>query len=142
MVRGFTLIEVVTVVLLVGILAAVGTPTMIHAFDRLAVARAVNETVSFYRTARLAAVLRGRRVRLEFSSDELRAVFEGSPDSTFLVVSGPAAHRVSLSASRASVRFQPTGLGHGGANTKLVLRRGDAADSLATSRLGRIRLIR
>ena len=142
MARGFTLIEVVTVVLIIGIVAAVGTPSLIDALDKLAVARAVNETTSFYRTARLAAVLQGRRVRVEFSSDELRAVFEGSPDSTFLILSGPAAHRVSMSASRPSVRFQPTGLGYGGANAKLVLRRGDAADSLATSRLGRIRRIR
>jgi prepilin-type N-terminal cleavage/methylation domain-containing protein len=140
--RGYTLIEVVTVVLVIGIVAAVGTPSLIDAFDRLAVARAVNETRSFYRTARLAAVLHGRRVRVEFSSDEFRATFEGFPDSTFLVVSGPAAHRVSMSASRRNVRFQPTGLGHGGSNTKLVLRRGDAADSLATSRLGRIRVMR
>jgi prepilin-type N-terminal cleavage/methylation domain-containing protein len=142
MARGFTLIEVLTVVLIVGIVATVGTPTVIHAFDRLAVARAVNETTSFYRTARLAAVLYGRPVRVEFSADDLRAVFEGPPDSTFLVASGPAAHGVSLRASRSSVAFQPTGLGRGGANTKLVLRRGTAADSLATSRLGRIRLMR
>ncbi|MCH8255879.1 MAG: prepilin-type N-terminal cleavage/methylation domain-containing protein [Gemmatimonadetes bacterium] len=142
MVRGFTLIEVLTVVVIIGILAAVGTPRVVKTLDRLAVGRAMNETIAFYRTARLAAVLSGRRVRIEFSPDDLRAVFEGSSDSTFLVVSGPATYGVSLRVSRPVIRLQATGLGLGGANTKLVLRRGAAADSLATSRLGRIRRIR
>ena len=142
MARGFTLIEVLTVVVIIGILAAVGTPRAVRTLDRLAVGRAMNEAIAFYRTARLAAVLNGRRVRIEFSPDDLRAVFEGASDSTFLVVSGPATHGVSLRVSRPVIRFQATGLGLGGANTKLVLRRGAAADSLATSRLGRIRRIR
>ncbi len=142
MARGFTLIEVLTVVVIIGILAAIGTPRAVKTLDRLAVGRAMNETIAFYRTARLAAVLNGRRVRIEFSPDDLRAVFEGSSDSTFLVASGPATHGVSLKVSRPVIRFQATGLGLGGANTKLVLRRGAAADSLATSRLGRIRRIR
>ncbi|MFB3112362.1 MAG: hypothetical protein ACE10G_10045, partial [Gemmatimonadales bacterium] len=66
----------------------------------------------------------------------------GSSDSAFLVVSGPATYGDSLRVSRPVIRFQATGLGLGGANTQLVLRRGAAADSLATSRLGRIRRIR
>ncbi|MCH7775577.1 MAG: prepilin-type N-terminal cleavage/methylation domain-containing protein, partial [Gemmatimonadetes bacterium] len=99
MVRGFTLIEVLTVVVIIGILAAVGTPRAVKTLDRLAVGRAMNETIAFYRTARLAAVLSGRRVRIEFSPDDLRAVFEGSSDSTFLVASGPATYGVSLRVS-------------------------------------------
>ena len=48
-------------------------------------------------------------------------------------------HGVALEASRAEIRLYPNGLGLGAANTKLVFRRGEAADSITISRLGRIR---
>ncbi len=47
-----------------------------------------------------------------------------------------------LEVSRPTIRISVTGLGYGAANTKLVFRRGTVADSLATSRIGRIRRIR
>lgn len=140
--HGFTLLELLAVLTMVGVLTALGTPRLKHAFDRLAVGQAVNEVTAFYNTARLAAVLRSRRVRIEFAGDTLRAVFEGVTDSTFLLAAGPDAHGVVLTASRPIIRIQATGLGVGAANTKLVFRRGQAGDSLATSRLGRMRRMR
>ncbi len=140
--NGFTLIELVVVLLIVGVLVALGAPSVGHVLDRIAVDRAVNELTAFYNGARLAAVLRGRQVRIEFSADSLVGVYEGATDSTFLYAAGPSAGGVELTVSRAVIRIRPNGIGLGGANTKLVVRRGDAADSLAISRLGRIRRIR
>ena len=139
---GVTLIELLTVVVIVGLLAALGTPSLKHLLDRIAVDRATNELTVFYNGARLAAVLRGSRVRIEFDVDSLLAVFEGAEDSTFLNAAGPAAIGVHLTASRRIIRIWPNGLGMGAANTKLVLTRGAAGDSLAISVLGRIRRIR
>ena len=140
--NGFTLIELVVVLVIVGVLVGLGAPSVGHVLDRIAVDRAVNELTAFYNGARLAAVLRGRRVRVEFSADSLVGVYEGMTDSTFLYAAGPSAGGVALTVSRAAIRIRPNGIGLGAANTKLVVRRGDAADSLAISRLGRIRRIR
>jgi prepilin-type N-terminal cleavage/methylation domain-containing protein len=137
--RGFTLIELVIVMMIIGVLAGMGAPKLPPMLDRLAVARAVNRTTAFYNTGRLSAVWRGKRVRMELGTDSLIGVFEGRSDSTFLVVNGPAADGVVLTVSRPVVWIQANGLGLGAANTKLVFRRGNAADSLATSRLGRLR---
>ena len=139
---GFTLIEIVIVIVIVGILTALGTPRFGNALDQLAVARSVHETTAFYRSARFAAIVSGKTVRIEFSADSLVGVFEGHADTVFMRAAGPAVHAVSLVVSRNTIRISATGLGYGAANTKLVFRRGTAADSLATSRLGRIRRIR
>ena len=139
---GFTLVEIAIVIVIVGILTALGTPRLGKVLDRLAVDRSVHETIAFYRSARFAAIVGGRPVRIEFSADSLVGVFEGQPDTVFMRAAGPAAHAVSLTVSRDAVRISATGLGYGAANTKLVFRRRTAADSLATSRLGRVRRIR
>lgn len=140
--NGFTLTELLVVLLIVAVLTALGAQSVRHVLDRIAVDRAVNELTAFYHGARLAAVLRGRRVRVEFSADSLVGVYEGATDSTFLNTAGPSAGGVALTVSRAVIRLRPDGIGLGAANTKLVVRRGEAADSLAISRLGRIRRIR
>ena len=140
--NGFTLIELVTVVVIICLLATLVTPPFGRLLDRIAVDRAASEVTAFYHGARLAAVLRGRRTRIEFHADSLLGVYEGKEDSTFLVAAGPSAIGVDLTVSRPIIRILPTGLGWGAANTKIVLSRGAAADSLAISRLGRIRRIR
>ncbi len=137
--RGFTLIELLIVIGIISVIAGIGVARMGPMLDRLAVARAVNRTTAFYNTGRMSAVWKGSRVRMELGTDSLIGVFEGQTDSIFLVMSGPAGDGVQLTVSRPVVRIQPNGLGLGAANTKLVFKRGEAADSLATSRLGRLR---
>lgn len=127
------------VLAVIGILAALAFPRVASVLDAMAVSRAATEAMSFYHTARFAAIFRAQRVRLEFKADSLRATYEGLADSTFMVRPGPARHGVTLTASRPVIRLQPNGLGWGAANTKLVLRRGLAAESLTTSRLGRLK---
>jgi prepilin-type N-terminal cleavage/methylation domain-containing protein len=137
--RGVTLYELLAVVTLMGLVAAFGIPRLAGWLDRIATDRAARELASFYHRARLAAVFRSTRVRLEFSADSLRAVFEGVEDSTFIALPGPAQHGVTLRVSRPVIRIHPNGFGWGAANTKLVVRRGAAAESLTTSRLGRLK---
>jgi prepilin-type N-terminal cleavage/methylation domain-containing protein len=136
---GVTLIEVVTVLAVIGLVTAIVTPSLSRWTDRLAVDRATQEVAMFYWQARTSAIFRGRRVRVEFRADSLRASFEGIADSLFLARPGPDRHGVSLRASRPLIRLYPSGFGLGAANTKIVLRRGAAAESLTTSRLGRLK---
>ena len=137
--RGVTLPELAMVLAIVGALSALTFPRTAGWLDRMAVSRAGGEIAAFYQTARFAAIFRSQRVRLELGQDSLRAVLEGPSDSVFLQWAGPARHGVSLTATRALIRIQSNGLGLGAANTKLVLKKGMAAESLTTSRLGRLK---
>lgn len=137
--RGFSLLELVVTLGIAGAVLAFAVPRLLSVSDRVAVRQATVEVATFYHVARHSAMLRATRVRVEFGTDTLRAVSEAAADSTFLAQPGPARHGVSLAATRAIVRIDPTGLGYGAANTKLVLRRGAAAESLTTSRLGRLK---
>lgn len=138
--RGVTIIELLTVLTLVGILCGVALPRVGGWMDRLAVTRSATELASFYNRARFGAIFRSTRVRLVFSADSLVAVYESvRGDSVFLRWPGPARHHAALRASRSVIRIHPNGIGYGAANTKLVVQRGVAAESLTTSRIGRIK---
>jgi prepilin-type N-terminal cleavage/methylation domain-containing protein len=137
--RGFSLLELVVVLSVTGTLLAIAVPPLVRWRESAAVRQASWEVISFYHTARYAAILRATRVRLEFGPDTLKAVYEGPSDSTFLARSGPSRLGVALTVTRPVIEIAPNGLGWGAANTTLVFRRGTAADTLTTSRLGRLR---
>jgi prepilin-type N-terminal cleavage/methylation domain-containing protein len=137
--RGVTLIELVVVLAVVGLVMAWGLPQIAEWPDRLAVDGAAREMASLYAVARLAAVGRGTRVRIEFGPDSLRAVFEGARDSVFRVRPGPAHWGVAFQASRRVIRVGAGGYGWGAANTTVTLTRGARRTALVISRLGRLR---
>ena len=137
--KGFTLLELSMATVLLGLMVLVALPALGAWRDRGAVRLATSELMAFYHAARHSALVRGTRVRVSLGEDSFEAAFEGVDDSTFLVRPGPAAHGVALVASRRVFRIHPNGLGRAGANATLVLRRGQAAESLTTSRLGRLR---
>jgi Tfp pilus assembly protein FimT len=138
--RGATLLELASVLALVGVLALMALPRLSGWNDRLVTRRAALDLAAFYNRARFAAIFRGSVVRVEFGADSLRAVLEDGADSTILIWPGPARRRgTHFHASRPVVWIDANGLGWGAANTKLVVWRGAAADSLTTSRLGRLR---
>lgn len=131
--------ELVVVLAIVGTLTGLVVPRWSGYRDRAMVSRATSEVASFYHQARYGAILRAQTVRIEFGAETLRACYEGVRDSTFLLRPGPARHGVVLEGSRTAIRIGPNGIGYGAANTTLVLRRGAAADTLTTSRLGRLK---
>lgn len=137
---GFGLVELVVVLGVTAALLLLAAPRWMQWQDRTRVTQAAAELSQFYQAARYAAILRATRVRIVFGRDTLAAVYErAAGDSVFLARPGPARHGVSLSATRAAIRIGPTGLGYGAANTTLIVRRGTAADTLTTSRLGRLK---
>lgn len=137
--RGFTLLEVIMVLVVLGLLATLVTPRITSRLDRLAVEQATSEIATFYRAARFRAVTRSTRIRVEIGLDSLRAVFEGNTDSLSAQRSGPSRHGVGLRTTQRVLRIGPTGLGWGATNTTIVLTKGTAAESLTVSRLGRMK---
>jgi prepilin-type N-terminal cleavage/methylation domain-containing protein len=137
--RGISLIEMVVVLGVSGTLLAIAVPRWSRARDGVAVRQAALELATFYQAARHGAIRRATRVRIELRPDSLVAVYEAATDSTFLAWPGPARRGVTLVATRAVIRVDPAGLGYGAANSTLVLRRGAVAESLTTSRLGRLK---
>ena len=137
--RGVSLLELLVVLAVVATLLSLAAPRFVRVRDAIATDRAARELALFYSQARYGAILRGTRVRIEFGADSLRAVYESVNDSVFILRPGPLRHGVSLAASRSVIWIYPNGFGVGAANTKLVVQRGTAAESLTTSRLGRMK---
>ena len=137
--KGHTLWEIMVVLALVGVLTAVGGARVPQWLDRIAVKRAAGDLAAFYQVARFRAVLRSRRVRIELRPDVLRAVYDGVSDSQLVSIPGPRRYGVQMAVSRPMIGIHPNGVGYGASNTKVVLRRGLAAESLTTSRVGRIK---
>ena len=140
MTKGFSLVEVVIVLLIVALLAAVGLPRLRPFLDRIATDQAAREITTALAVARHGAVLQGMRARLTIAADSLRIdrLEQGgwTPWKRWL---GPADLAVGIEGSNPVVVFGPTGLGWGASNTKVVLRRGSQVETITVSRLGRVK---
>lgn len=143
MTRGATLLEILVVTALVGLVAAIALPRLRGTRDRLVLARTVNEVRAFYHQGRLASILAGRRVRLDIAADSLVASYERpGGDSVFLRRPGPSRFGVTLQVSNPAIRFFAGGIAAGPGNSTLAFGLGAAADTLVSSRLGRLRRTR
>jgi len=136
--RGTTMIEISVVVGILGLMAGLTFPRFGSYRDRVAVDAATSSTMSLLATARHAALRRATRT----------AVHLDTGTATVLVVAGidtlerrplRDVHGVVFTTTRDSIAFSSSGLGYGAANTQIILRRGNATDTISVSRLGRAR---
>lgn len=135
--RANTLVELVLTLVLLGIVAAVAVPNVRTIADRLNVRAATQDVVLGLWAARNVAAMRGENASfiVEAGSGRVRVV--AGTDTVF--ARDLAARRgVRVSVTRDSVTYAPTGLGYGAANTTIVIARGRRADTITTSRLGRV----
>ena len=136
--RGMTIVELLVMVAILGVLAAIAVPRAVTAMDRLSVRGATQDVVLTIAAAR-AAASRGDAY-VSFVADtrggRVRVVSGGE-----VLVERDLAHLrgVRIEASRESVTFAPGGLGWGAANTTVVVSRGARSDTVVMSRLGRVR---
>src|ERR1051325_6211551 len=137
-VPGYSLIELVMVIALIGILTAFAAPRYAAMRDAAAVHAAAGEIGRVFSTAREMAVARRSPVAVEIDTAggalELRnlgqALLRRELKRTYLVF---------LSTNRDSMVYDARGLGYGASNLSLVVRRGKVVDTFVVSRLGRTR---
>lgn len=134
--RGALLVELVLTLALLGVVMAIAIPSVRTMLDRLSVRGARHDVVLGLWAARAAATRRGELAR--FHVDEAGA-------QVLVIVAADTVYRrrlsargVAVMATRDSIAYAPTGLGYGAANTTIVLSRGRRADTVTTSRLGRV----
>ena len=135
--RAFTLIDLALTVSLSALAAAIAVPRTVAIADALRVRAATDDAVNALATARQAAIHRGELATLVADAARATVVVRVGPD-TLVRRDLAGTWGVRLVATRDSIRFAPTGLGYGAANTTLVLSRGRAADTVVVSRLGRV----
>jgi prepilin-type N-terminal cleavage/methylation domain-containing protein len=144
MTKGFSLVEVAIVLLIIALLTAVGLPRLRPFLDRIATDQAAREITTALAVGRHGAVMQATRARVTIAVDTLRVdrlkvgrgVGEWEP---WWHRPGPADLRVQLEVSNPVVVFGPTGMGWSASNTKVVLRRGSQVETITVSRLGRVK---
>ena len=136
--RGTTVVELAVVVVVMALLAAIALPKLRGAADRFAARSAIQEARALFTLARRSAINRRSVV----------GVITDTVAGTMTVRSGGVElarrslrqrYGVRLTSTRDSMSYDPRGLGYGAANLTIVARRGQGAETLFVSRLGRTR---
>ena len=130
--------EVAVVAAIIVLIGAIGTPVLLRRLDRSKVRHVTSEVVSALALARTTAVARETRVSVIFDSTRSAIIVTAGQDTLIARMLGDA-YGVELRSNRDSTVYGPTGLGYGGANQSVIIRRGSAVDTVVISRLGRVR---
>jgi prepilin-type N-terminal cleavage/methylation domain-containing protein len=136
--QAYTLMEMLIVLTVVGMLAAIAVPSASRYVDRIHVRGAAVELTTACAVARHLAIRRSARASVRLDGERGRVVVHAGAD-TVRVLDLASTHRVRLESTRDSIAYGPTGLGFGASTATVVLNRGRAAETLFVSRLGRVR---
>lgn len=135
---GATLLELAIALALFGVLASLVIPRASVALDRAKVTAARRETVTMFAVARHLAIRSGRRATVAIQQPQGRLLVHIGADTAHRRDLGRR-YGVTLEATQDSMAYHPTGIGYGAANLSIRIRRGQAADTVVVSRLGRVR---
>lgn len=135
---GHTLIELAIALAIMAILLSIAAPRLGTLRDRASVRSATTELAAILSSARRAAMLRstGAMVVID-EARSMASVIVGS--DTILAHDTGAELGVTITATRDTVLYGPSGRGWGASNTSIVVARGRWSDTLFVSRLGRVR---
>ncbi|HEV2145898.1 MAG TPA: GspH/FimT family pseudopilin [Longimicrobiaceae bacterium] len=151
-VRGFSLLELLTALVIVGVLTSLAAPAMDRALARMRTRAALDRFTGDLYHARILAVRSGRAVVVQFPGSErcggaanrygtdhyLVLARDGSDRVLKRVALGGGGLCLEMNQSD-SMRFDSRGMLRGLGNRTVVARRGgDVRDSLTVSRAGRI----
>jgi prepilin-type N-terminal cleavage/methylation domain-containing protein len=139
--RGFTLIEILIVIAIIGLIAGLAIPRVGRGLVQQNVRSAQNALVTQHSKARTTAVYRGRRAYLRVLNDSVWVYAQHPVTGSYEIVGEPVDMRgrwgVSVTSPREWYFFDPRGMYWGGAAT-MVVQRGAYYDSVQINSLGRV----
>lgn len=136
--RGFTVFELLIVLVLGGILLAIAVPRARLTLDRVAVQGAAGDVRATLSTARSFALAGASQVVVDVDSVDGRLRVRRGAE-VLLTRNVGAVHGVRLTRNRDSLTYDGFGLGRGAINLSIVVRRGAAVETVFVSRMGRVR---
>ena len=122
---------------LAGVVSGMAVPGIRAIVHRMNLKRATHDVVLGLWAARNAATMRGEYVGFVVDAARGRIRVVCGADTLFYRDLA-AQSGVTLNVTRDSITYAPGGVGYGAANTRIVVSRGGAADTITTSRLGRV----
>jgi prepilin-type N-terminal cleavage/methylation domain-containing protein len=135
---GFTLLEVLLVVTIIGVLTGIAIPRTRQILDGVAVRGAAQDAAAVLELARQTAMARGERVSVDIDSMPARLTMRAGID-TLRRRNEQAIHGVRFTTTRSPVVYSQLGMGLGVSNLTLIVSRGSAVETVTVSRLGRVR---
>ena len=142
--RGFTAIEIIIVMVIIGIMSAVALPFIRNATVKSGVSGALAAITSLHAVARNSAIQRGRTavLVLNASTNTVVVVLQRPGSTTAVDTVGKAENLytrfgVTLSTTNSQVSFNPRGIG-ASSNTTVIVTRSGYADTLVISAAGRL----
>ena len=137
--RATTLAELLVVLAIIALVAALVLPSLKRGYDRIATRGAARDVMMSFFTARSRAIDDARLTTVLLDGASGRVVLVAAGE-TLLTRRVGVVHGVTLSASRPATTYFPDGVGRGGANLSIVLTRGAAVETVLVSREGRVKL--
>lgn len=135
---GHTLIELAMALAIMAILLGIAAPRLGTLRDRASVRSAATELMAILSSARRAAMLRSTGAMVVIDEGRSTASVIVGAD-TILAHDAGSELGVTITATRDTVLYGPSGRGWGASNTSIIVARGRWADTIFVSRLGRVR---
>lgn len=140
--RGFTLIELIVTVGIIGLLVAIGVPRLADAFRRQSVVSAREAVIAMHSAARANAVQRASRTLLEIRGNTLRIYSRNTLSGAFQQVGAATdlgnRYGVAVQSTSDTLWFDPRGLGIAATATRITVTKGEYRQSVVISPLGRV----
>lgn len=139
--RGFTLIEMVMVIVVSGILMMIALPRLTRQSTKLAVGSSKQEIAAYLAEARAAAIQNGRAASFIRHGNTITVSIDtGSKITPYTAtIDLYAKHGVTVSAAKDTVRFNARGIAAGlGGTLAIIVTKANIRDSVCVIGLGRI----